>query len=59
MNAGYECWLKAFQRTKIFMETEQMFLFISETMTLKIEDINPKFSLQSPSHNLLFYFPDR
>lgn len=56
LNAGYECWLKGFQGTKIFTETEQTFFFISETMTLKIEDNNPKFGLQSPSHNLFSTF---
>lgn len=51
--------VKCFPKDKEFLGNRQTLFFISETMTLKIEYINPKFSLQSPSHNYLFYFPGR
>lgn len=50
---------KSFPKGNDFLGNRQTFFFISETTTLKIERIHPKLDLQSPSHNLLFYFPGK
>lgn len=57
LSALNECWLNAFQRRIILLETG--ILQTSETRTPKIKYINPKFSLQSPSHKLLLCFQGR